>query len=107
MIDPNAIHTKILQVWQEYADAQDDADRAEEKRKSTFSALVIAYGEDAGSVAKAEHLARADEKYQSAVTKAQIAAHKANLARGAKAAAECWFEAVRSAESTKRQEMKL
>lgn len=106
MIDPAAVHTKILQVTQNWADAQDDAERAEEQAKALFASLVISYADD-NPVSKSEHMARCHERYQEAVTKAQIAKHKANLARAEKQAAECWFDAVRSAESTKRQEMKL
>lgn len=107
MIDPNEVRTRILQVIQAWADAQDDADRAESKAKSIFSALVISYVEEAGSIAKAEHMARADSSYQDAITKAQIAAHKANLAKAEREAAMCWFEAHRSKAATQRAEMSL
>ena len=106
MIDPNAVHTKILQVTQNWADAQDEAERAEEQAKALFASLVIGYADD-HPVSKSEYMARCHAKYQEAVTKMQIAKHKANLARAEKCSAEVWWEAIRTVEATKRAEMNL
>ena len=107
MIDPARVHDRILKTTQDWAVAQDEADRAEAARKRIFSVLVIGACERGASVSKAEHQARASDEYTDACQKAADAALKANQARAVKDSASVWWEAVRTAEATKRTELGL
>lgn len=81
-----------------------EADALEERRKCVFSELVNQIG---GSVAKAEHEARAHERYIAMTDEMVSARTKANLSTAKVRGMEARFEAWRTAESTNRAKMQL
>ena len=105
--NPDTVFERISQAGEHWADAEDKANRLEARAKRTYSALVISALEEAGSVSKAEHLARSSAAFERESLEAEQAKHTANVAKARLEAARTWWEAVRTMEATARAEANL
>lgn len=91
----------------EWADRECAASLLEETRKSVRAQLAVEFLKDAGSAAKAELMAEADDKYVDHLNKMVAARKAANIARVNFDAHKAWIELVRSAEASRRAEMNI
>lgn len=89
---------------EEWARLDGEARRLEEMRKPVLGELV---NQADGPVARAEHAAYASEHYRRHVEAMVKARTTANIARAEKDAAEMRFEAWRTANATKRAQMRI
>lgn len=97
--------TERLEVaLEEAASDKSEADAIEERRKCVFSEMVNQIG---GSVTKAEHEARASEKYLEMTEQMIVARTRANMSAAKVKGMEARLEAWRTAESSRRAEMQL
>ena len=102
-IDNAAEQFRLLaRAW---AEADGEALRAEKLEKVVFSELVNQSND--GSVAKAEHSARAHSRYKDAVDRLVNSRTAANIARAEMDAMKLRVEIWRSRNATKRAEMQL
>lgn len=104
-IDPSEVYERFRKAGNDWAILNGLASLLEERRKPVRALIMVSYGEM--SVNKAEMLAEADEKYMSHIEKMVKARTEADKARADYDAIKAWVELVRSAESTRREEMKL
>jgi hypothetical protein len=106
-ISPDDMAEMIRLELENAAQAKSDAERMDALRKRIFSQLVVAHTADGTSVNKAEHMARANERYVQAEDNALDAQTRANVS-GAKAEGlRLKWETWRTRNATKRAEMNL
>lgn len=106
-MDPNKIYQKIHDSGQEWVRLQAKSDLIHECQKSELATLVLKYLPECKSMAEAETRARASDDWREFLKMMVAAKEMANEARVKYHAAQSWFEAMRSVESTKRAEMRL
>ena len=104
---PSEIASKLAEAGHEWADKEAAASLLEETRKSVRAQLACEYIEGAGSAAKAELLAEADQRYTEHLTAMVEARKQANVARVNYDSGKIWTEMVRTAEATKRAELQM
>jgi len=105
-IDPEKIYNKLYLAGTEWSSAHAKACLLEECQKSEFSTIVCEFLESCKSVAEAETRARADPRTKDYIKTMVEARRDANDYKVKYAAANTWFEALRSQASTLRQELK-
>lgn len=103
-MDPEKIHTALVQSGESWADAEAAASILEETRKSVMAKLI---NEAEGSVAAREYKALADPEYREFVEGMITARKAANKARVRYDSAKILAELRRSQEATRRSEMNL
>lgn len=107
-INPELIYKRLDEVGQEWVKAQAKADLLTEATKPELATLTMEFIEQGcKSMAEAETRARATEAYKAHVKAMVDAKEKANECKVRYAAAQAWFEALRSQAATLRQEMKM
>ena len=104
MINPNEIYKKLLDVGDDWADKAYASDILEETQKSVLSECMLM---ETGGVSERDMKARASERYLDHVYRMVAAKRELNKARVKYDSVKSWVEAVRTAESTKRAEMRL
>ena len=106
-IDPEEIYKRLEQVGLEWSEANAKSELLHECQKSELSDITLGYlGGDCKSMAEAESRARADVRYKDYL-KTMVAAKRAsNDAKVRYAAAQAWFEGMRTQAATLRQEMR-
>lgn len=95
---------RLAAALEEAAADKSKADEAEAILKVAFSQMVVAIG---GPVAKAEHEARASQKYVDLSEQTYSARTKSNMSAAKVKGMEYRLEAWRTAESTRRAEIGL
>ena len=106
-INPEQIYTRLESVGIEWSEANAKAELLHECQKSELSEITLGYLENGcKSMAEAESRARATERYKDYVRTMVAAKRLSNDAKVRYAAAQAWFEGMRSKAATDRQEMK-
>jgi hypothetical protein len=107
MIEPEKIYTRLVAMGTDWAEKQHAANMLSETRKSVLAQIMTDYLIKGDSAVKAETFALSSDLYQGHI-KAMVDAEKeSNLARVNYESAKTWAESVRTAESTRRAEMRL
>lgn len=107
-IDPNAISQLVGNAALSYAEAKHQYDLAKHEAESAFDINVAALLDIKGmTVEKAKAVAKADPRYIEMREMVFEKARLANLAKAEETKASVWWEATRSLESTRREEMKI
>jgi hypothetical protein len=107
-LDPNQIATDLDRFGREYAEAYANAKLLEEQKSIVFSTLVLHYREAGPRVSRAdaEDHARTSEEYSVHIETMVEARRRANIAKARWMAVQARFEAMRTAEATRRAELK-
>lgn len=105
MINPNDVFERFRLAGIAWAEADGEAAKMEEKRKSFRAQLMIGFGET--KVNRAEMLAESDPSYVEYLDKMVEARTKANIAKAEFDAIKAWIEITRTLESSRRAEMQL
>ena len=101
--NPDELYERFRLIGEEWARANAEAERLEEQIKSIYAVLYL--HSDGKTVDERKCSAYASDAYKGHVEKMVAARELANLAKAKKDAAQVWFEASRSLESTRRMEM--
>ena len=101
--NPDELYERFRLIGEDEAHAKAEADRLEEQLKSVYAMLYL--HSDGKTVDERKCAAYASEVYKNHVEKMIVARELANLAKAKKDAAQVWFEASRSLESTRRAEI--
>ena len=104
-IDPNKIHANLVKLGEEWADKESAASLLEETRRNVRAEIMRQSNEK--TVAAVEAFAEASIRYKEHVISMVEARRIANRAHVNYKAAQVWVEVERSAESTRRAEMRL
>ena len=106
-INPEEIYNRLESVGIEWSGANAKAELLHECQKSELSEISLGYLDNGcKSMAEAEARARATERYKVYVGEMVEAKREANDAKVRYAAAQAWFEGMRTQAATLRQEMK-
>jgi streptomycin 6-kinase len=103
-VNPNEIEERIRLLGLDWADKDGAANLLEETKKSVLSELVNQ--STSSSVAAKEHDANENPVFKLHVVNMVNARTEANRARVQYESAKLWVDLVRTAEASKRQEMK-
>lgn len=107
MTTPEKLHSRLVALGENWADLNAAAELLEGSEKSVLGQYVLEHMAEAKSVAKAEHMARADARYTAHMKIEVEARRKANIAKVNLDAAKTYIDLLRSQESTRRAEMNL
>lgn len=102
--NPNEITERLRLAGEEWADCEAAASLLEETRKTVLAELM---NQVEGSVAARESTALADPVYRLHLTNMVNARREANRAKVRFDSAKAWIELTRTAESSRRAEMRL
>jgi multidrug resistance efflux pump len=105
-IDPRELTERLRRAGEEWADLNAAAEVLEETKPILLAQIASTHA-NAGSMAKAEMLAKADPRYADHVGLMVSARKDANKARVKYDSGKAYVELVRSAEASRRAEMKL
>ncbi len=106
MIDPSEITERMRLAGEEWADADYAASLLEETKKSVLAELMNAMPSNLSMAAK-ESVAVTEAAFKLHVVRMVAARRDANKAKVRYDSAKAWIELTRTAESSRRQEMKL
>ncbi len=106
-IDPAALATELAKRGETWADANAAAEALEETKGTVLAQLAAEFLGKGESAAKAELLAKAHPDYSTHLEKMVAARRSANRARVRFDVYKAYIELARSAESSRRAEMKL
>lgn len=106
-MDPNKLHTQLLEKGKEKARTQAYATTTDRLRKQTRARLMVHFLNKGETLGKSEQLALMHDDYTAAAELAEKAEEAAGVAAVEYQAAQAWFDAWRTLESTKRAEMTL
>lgn len=104
--DPNEITERMRLAGEEWADEEAAASLFEETRKSVLAELMNREEWKGMSMAAKESLALAEPAYRLHIANSVAARKKANMARVKYDTARAWIELIRTAEASKRAEMR-
>lgn len=107
IFDPYNLAEQLLKHGSDWADKNAAADLLEETRKTLRSQISMKYLPDVGSVAKAEMLAESTQEYIDHIKSMVEARKNSNRARVQYDTDKAFVDLVRSAESSRRQEMQI
>lgn len=104
-IDPRELHSRLVKLGEEWAEAEAAAQLLEETRKSVlgeiFQRKVVHM-----SATAAEHVARATEDYRDHIKAMVEARHEANKRRVRYDSAKVFIDLLRSQHATRREELR-
>ena len=104
-LSPDKLHSRLIELGEDWADKQAGADLLEETRKSVLAQLTVEA--DGKSIAEREAKALASPEFELHVQAMVNARKNANKARVNYDGAKVWIEMMRSVESTERAKMNL
>ena len=106
-LDPTKLHHGLVEKGTEMARTRAYATTTDRLRKQVRAGCVIRFLNAGATLGKAQEAALLEPDYIAACERAEAAEHAAGVAAVEYAAAQAWFEAWRTSESTRRAEMNL
>ena len=106
-MDPKALHTRLEEKGREKARLQALYTTRDRYRKEVRAKWIVEFINKGNTVGKSEQMALCEQEYIDACVAAESAEAEAGIAAVEYAAAQAWFDAWRTLESTKRAEMTL